>query len=151
MWWLSLAFGVFVVFVLGRIKMLLDQVNKRIAAAEERFEHDWTQMSGELRITAYKRSGAPLCRAEQRFFALAAGMNMPVTGDWLIFEINNGPTYRGEVIGREMRYDEVPSRRSPQDTKSTRQHVIVRIDVVCDDEDGWLDDPLKEQMRRITP
>lgn len=144
-----LVFCVLAVFVLGRIQTLLNQILTRISLVEELFQYDWTQMSGELRITGYERGGGLICRTEQRFSALAAGFNMPVTGDWLIFETNNGPTYRGEVIGREIRYSEVASQRSPQDARSTRLHMIVRVDVVCDSKDGWLDDPLEEQARRI--
>jgi hypothetical protein len=65
-------------------------------------------MSTELRISAYKRGGGLLCRAEKRFSALATVINMPFTGDWLIFE-GSGKTYRGEVVGREIRYGEEAS------------------------------------------
>jgi hypothetical protein len=134
--WLYLALCVFVVLILIRIESLVGTVIKRINAVEERFDYDWTVMSAELRISAYKRGGGLLCRAEKRFCALATAINMPFKGDWLIFEVGGGKTYRGEVLGREIHYGEEASRTSPH-TEGTRLHMIVRIDVVCDDEEGW--------------
>lgn len=80
--WLYLALCVLVVLILVRIESLVGTVIRRISAIEERFDYDWTFMSAELRISAYKRGGGLLCRAEKRFFALATSINMPfiVTG-----------------------------------------------------------------------
>ncbi len=139
--WLYFALCIFVllVFILIRTESLIGTVVSRINAVEERFQYDWTQMSAELQISAYRRSGGLLCRAEQRIWALATTINMPVSGDWLIFEVNT-KTYRGEVVGREIRYGEADTQTSATDSMSTRLHMTVRIDVVCDDE-GWPPSP----------
>jgi hypothetical protein len=134
--WLYLALVVSLGVILVRMESLFGKVITRIDAVVERFDYDWTLMSAELRISAYKRSGGLLCRAEQSFWALAPAMNMPIAGDWLIFEVRGGKTYRGEVVGREVRYSEVASRRSPSDTDGTRLHMVVRIDVICDDDES---------------
>jgi hypothetical protein len=139
--WLYFALCVSVAFIVIRIESLVGKVLGRINAIEERFDYDWTLMSAELRISAYKRGGGLLCHAEKRFCALATAINMPFTGDRLIFE-GGGKTYRGEVVGREIRYGEEASKTSPRDTRSTRLHMIVRIDVVCDDEEGWPPSPV---------
>jgi hypothetical protein len=139
--WLYFALCVLVVLILIRIESLVGTAIKRINAIEERFDYDWTFMSAELRISAYKRGGGLLCHAEKRFSALATAINMPFTGDWLIFEVGGGKTYRGEVVGREIRYGEEASQAS-RDTEGTRLHMIVRIDVACDDEEGWPPSPV---------
>src|SRR6202161_4460476 len=131
--WILLVLFVTVAVILLRIESLVLRVITRIDAVEERFNYDWTFMSAELRISAYKRGGGFLGQTVQRFSALATAINMPFAGDWLIFEDSGGKTYGGEVVGREVRYGEVASQRSPNDTGSTRLHMIVRVDVICDD------------------
>lgn len=65
--WLYLVLCGFIVFMLMRVESLITKVIRRVDAVEERFQYDWTLMSAELRISAYKRGGGLLCRAEQEF------------------------------------------------------------------------------------
>ena len=101
--WVGTIFVVGVFVMLGKITSLVETVIKRMDAVEERFGSDWKLISAELWISAYKREGGLICYAEKRFPAPQSALNMPATGDWLIFS-SNGRTYRGEVVGREVRY-----------------------------------------------
>ena len=134
--WIAFIAAVVIVVMLIRIETLIGTVIARINKVEGRFEYDWTGMSAELVISAYKREGGLICRANEHFASLTSAINMPVKDDWLIFEAG-GRTYRGVVVGREVRYGEHGSIRFPGDATGTRLHMMIRVDVVCDNEVGW--------------